>query len=168
MERRKATENTDREIVIKRVFNSPCKTLWKAWSDPEVLKRWWAPEGCTTPFCHVEFRVGGKLHYCMRMADGKDIWGLGIYREIIPHVRLVFTDSFADEKGNLVAPSHYGMSEDLGLETVVTVIFRESGGKTELTLKQTVNRSVPEREGMMEGWSQMFNRLARELEAIRS
>ena len=68
----------------------------------------------------------------MRSPEGKDYWVTGIYREIIPQERIVFSDSFADEKGNLVPATQYGMSADFSLKMVVTVTFEEIGGKTSL------------------------------------
>jgi uncharacterized protein YndB with AHSA1/START domain len=52
---------------------------------PERLIRWWAPKGFTTPFCKIDLRPGGILHYCMRSSEGLDIWGIGVYREIGEH-----------------------------------------------------------------------------------
>jgi uncharacterized protein YndB with AHSA1/START domain len=122
--------------------------------------RWWAPEGCTTPFCKVDLRPGGGFHYCMRLPDGREIWGLGIYREIVVPERIVYTDTFADAEGKPVPPAYYGMSAGHPSESLVTVTFAEHGGKTKLTLLHTISQSVEEREGTEQGWNQMFDRLA--------
>lgn len=71
----------------------------------------------------------------MRSPEGKDYWNTGVYREIVPLERIVCTDSFADEEGNVVPATYYGMSADFPLEMLLTVTFEEHGGKTKLTLR---------------------------------
>jgi uncharacterized protein YndB with AHSA1/START domain len=87
--------------------------------------RWWAPNGCSTSYCKVDLRPGGKFHYCMRLPEGREIWGMGIFREIVAPSRLVYIDSFADAQGNPVPPAHYGMSASHPAESLVTVTFEE-------------------------------------------
>ncbi|MBI4082130.1 MAG: SRPBCC domain-containing protein [Candidatus Lambdaproteobacteria bacterium] len=154
---------SDRELVITRTFAAPRSLVFKAWTEPEALMRWWAPKGCITPFCTVDLRPGGSFHYCMRLPEGRDIWGLGVYREIVEPERLVYADSFADERGNRVLPAHYGMSVGYPPETLVTVTFAEHDGSTTLTLRHSVLDSFPEREGIRQGWSEMLDRLAEDL-----
>jgi uncharacterized protein YndB with AHSA1/START domain len=153
----------DREIIITRVLNAPRELVFKAWTESEHLMRWWAPKGCTTPFCKIDLRPGGKFHYCMRMPEGRDIWGIGVYREIVAPSLLVYTDSFADAQGNPVPPAHYGMSASHPAETFVTVTFEEHEGKTKLTLRHAIPVSVEEREGTEHGWIEMLDRLAEDL-----
>ena len=150
----------DRGILITRIFDAPRKLVFEAWTKPEHLLRWWAPEGCTTPDCKVDLRPGGRFHYCMRTPEGRDIWGMGIYREIVAPSLLVYTDSFADAQGNPVPPAHYGMSASHPAETLVTVSFEEHEGKTILTLRHAIPESVEERKGTEQGWSEMLERLA--------
>ena len=123
-------DTKDQELFITRIFDAPCKSVWKAWTEPDLVKRWWGPKGFTSPYCKIDLRVGGKFLYCMRSPEGKDYWSTGIYREIIPEERIVFSDSFADESGNVVPATQYGMSADFPLEMLVTVTFEEIGGKT--------------------------------------
>ena len=74
----------------------------------------------------------------MRSPEGQDFWGTGVYREIIPLERIVYVDAFADEHGNTVPPSHYGMGDDWADELLVTVTFEDfEQGKTRLTLRHT-------------------------------
>ena len=76
-------------VVITRIFDAPRERVWKAWTDPEQLKHWWGPKGFTTPVFRADLRVGGALLYCMRSPEGKDYWGTGVYREIVPVTRIV-------------------------------------------------------------------------------
>jgi uncharacterized protein YndB with AHSA1/START domain len=153
------SKNKD-ELTITRIFDAPRGMLWKAWTDPDLLKRWWGPKNFTAPISNIDLRVGGKYLSCMRGPDGKDYWSTGVYREIIPLERVVCTDSFSDENGNVIPASHYGMSGDWPLEMLVTLTFEAQGERTKMTLK---HEGVP--VGMMQeltasGWSESFDKLA--------
>jgi len=152
-----ATEATGRELVIERVFDAPRELVWKAWTEPERVMRWWGPKGYTSPAAEIDLRVGGKYLWCMRSPEGQDLWSTGVYREIVPFERLVCTNSFADEHGNVVPASHYGIAADLPLQMVATVTFEDLGGKTKLTLRHEM------REGAGQGWSESFDKLAASL-----
>jgi len=151
------------ELVLARVFDAPRERVWKAWTEPEQFKRWWGPTGFTVPSCTIDLRVGGRYRYCMRSPDGKDYWATGAYREIVPTRKLVYTDSFADPKGNVVPATYYGMSAEIPLEMVVTVTFDELGGKTKMTLRHAGIPAGPDREGANQGWSESFDKLAASL-----
>jgi uncharacterized protein YndB with AHSA1/START domain len=163
VERRRSAETGKHELLITRVFDAPRDLVFKAWTDPARLMRWWAPKGCTTPHCTVDLRVGGVFHYCMRLPDGREIWGLGVYKEIVEPERVVYIDTFADAKGIPVPPAHYGMSSGHPSETLVTVTFSEQNGKTKLSLRHSIPESFVEREGIQKGWVDMLDRLADEL-----
>jgi uncharacterized protein YndB with AHSA1/START domain len=151
------------EIVITRVFDAPRELVWKAWTDPEHFKSWWGPKDYTCPFCEMDLRVGGKYLSCMRSPEGQEYWSTGVYREIIPMERIVFTDCFADEQGNIVPATHYGMSPDFPLEMLVTVTLEDQDGKTKITLKHTGIPTGPDSEGAQQGWNESFEKLAESL-----
>jgi uncharacterized protein YndB with AHSA1/START domain len=161
--RNPAGEPTEGELVITRVFEAPRELVWKAWTEPERCKRWWGPKGFTAPVCRIDLRVGGAYLNCMRSPEGQDYWSTGVYLEIAPPERLVCTDCFADEKGNVVPATHYGMSADFPLEMLVTVTFEEEGGKTKLTLKHAGLSSGKDLDDCREGWSQSLDKLAEAL-----
>jgi len=162
-----ATTMKERDLVIMRIIDAPRELVFKAWTDPKHLVHWWGPKGFTTPFCTVDLRPGGVFIFCMRSPDGRDFWGRGVYREIAEPERIVYTDSFSDEEGNLVEPAYYGMSRNFPSETLVTVTFGEHEGKTKVTLRHVVSESVPERDEMQQGWSEMFDRLTEYLANIK-
>jgi uncharacterized protein YndB with AHSA1/START domain len=157
-------EPADRALVIERVFDAPRELVWKAWTEPEHMMRWLGPKDFTAPHITIDLRVGGKYLHCMRGPDGNDFWSTGVYREIVPLERIVATDSFADENGNVVPATHYGMGADIPIEMLVTVTFEEiEGGKTKMTL-----RHVGLLEGEMKdltgaGWNESFDKLAESL-----
>jgi uncharacterized protein YndB with AHSA1/START domain len=158
----KTMENMDEnrnELIITRVFNVPRQLVWRAWTDPEIIKHWWGAITFKTTHFEIDFRIGGCMLYNMRSPDGQVIWGTGKYREIVPFERLVVTDSFADEKGNIVSASYYGMGEGFPLELLVTVTLENLGEKTKLTLKHTGLPAGKMLEYTKEGWNQSFEKL---------
>lgn len=164
-EQKSTIETRGNDLVITRIFNAPREIVFKAWTEPEHCLRWWGPKTYTCPACTMDLRVGGKYVCCMRSPEGQDIWSTGIYKEIVVPERLVMTDSFADEHGNVVPGSHYGMTGDFPLELLVTVTFEDLGGKTKMILTHS---GLPQGK-MMEmtgsGWSEMFDKLDEALRA---
>ena len=146
------------ELLIIREFDAPVSHVWKTWTDPVSIRRWWGPKGYTTPSGNIDLRVGGSYLFCMRSPDGKDIWSTGVYKEIIPLRRIVCTDSFADEKGNVVPAAFYGMEAGYPLEMLVTVTFAEIDGKTRLTLRHTGFTSDEDCEAAQIGWREMLDK----------
>jgi len=156
-------ERGTQKIQIIRIFDASRELVWKAWTDPQHFRRWWGPKDYTCPFCEMDFRVGGKYLNCMRSPEGKEYWGTGVFREIIPMERIVFTDCFADEQGNVVPATHYGMSPDFPLEMLVIVTFEDLDGKTKMTLEHIGIPTGPDSEGAQQGWSESFDKLANTL-----
>jgi uncharacterized protein YndB with AHSA1/START domain len=150
-------------LVITRTFDAPRELVWKAWTDPERMKLWWGPERFTAPACRMDLRVGGRFHFCMRSPQGQDFWNTGEYLEIVKPLRLVYTDQFADEKGNIVPASHYGLPGDWPQETVVTVTFEEINGKTKMTLRHAGITAGVKSEMTGAGWNGSFDKLAASL-----
>jgi uncharacterized protein YndB with AHSA1/START domain len=148
-----------RDVVLSRVFFAPREIVWQAWTQPERLTQWFAPEHFTAAAAKVELRPGGQFLYCMRTPEGAEYWGRGIYREIVPPERLVYVDSFADEEGNPVKPEQYGLSPDYPAETLLTVTLEDQGKKTLLTLRHA-GLPVGEASDLTEaGWRSQLDRL---------
>lgn len=147
------------ELVIERVFDAPRELVWKAWTDPEAMMQWWGPRGYTTPHCEIDARTGGTFFLCMRSPEGNDIWVKGEYREVVEPERIVCTDCFADEHGNIVPASHYGMEGDFPLEMLITVMLEDMGGKTKMTLRHEGLPAGEQRDGANVGWNESFDRL---------
>ena len=153
---------TGRELVITRTLDAPREVVWRAWTDPRHMRHWWGPRDYTTPVCEIDLRVGGKWFFCMRSPDGHDIWCTGVYREIAPPERLVFTDCFADERGNVVPATHYGMPDDIPLEMLVTVTLEEQNGRTLMTMRHEGLPSTMTADAGS-GWGSSFDKLEEEL-----
>lgn len=150
----------DIALVITRVFDAPRSRVFKAWTEPESLKRWWAPKGFTCPVANVDLRPGGGYLTCMRSPEGKDYWSKGVYREVIEPERIVSTDSFADENGNAVSPQEYGMSADWPAEATIEATFTDHDGKTEVTVRHSPIKPGDEREMCRQGWNECLDKLA--------
>ena len=157
-------------LVIERVFDAPVELVWRAWTEPEHARRWWGPKGFTAPTTKIDFRIGGKYLFAMQSPDfneGRPIWSTGFYREIVPLERIVCTDSFADEDGNIVPATDYGMADDFPLEMVVTVTFEDLGGRTRMTLRHEGMPAGEMSEGASVGWNESFDKLAESLRSPR-
>ena len=148
------------ELVITRIFNAPRELVWKAWTEPEHCMRWWGPKNFTTPHCQIDFRVGGQYLSCMRSPEGQDFWSGGAYLEIVPLEKIVCTDHFADDKGNIVPASYYGMAGDYPLELKVSVTFEELNGQIKMTLRHIGVPAGEMSEMTSTGWNEMFDKLA--------
>lgn len=147
-------------LTIIRNFDAPRELVWKAWTEPEHFKKWFGPKNFTCPFCKIDLKVGGRYLSCMRSPEGMEFWITGEFREIIYLKRLIYTDSFADENGNEVPASQYGMPGDWSSELIVTINFEDINGKTRMTLSHT---GIPEGEISHQttaGWNEMFDKLA--------
>jgi len=156
-------ESIGQALIIERVFDAPRELVWRAWTEPEMAMRWWGPKGFTAPACEIDFRVGGKILSAMQSPEfneGRPIWSTGVYREIDPLERIVMSDSFADEHGNVVPATHYGMGEEFPLEMLVTVTFEDLDGKTRMTLRHEGLPAGEMKDGAGAGWNESFDKLA--------
>ncbi|HMK48926.1 MAG TPA: SRPBCC domain-containing protein [Thermodesulfovibrionales bacterium] len=155
------------DLLIVRVFTAPRKLVWKAWTDAELMKRWWGPKGFTTLFNKIDLRVNGTYLNCMRSPEGRDYWSTGTYRAIAEPERIALTDSFADEKGNVVPATYYGMASDFPLEIPVEVTFEAYDGNTKLTLRHVGIPPGAERDATEQGWAESLYKLADVLKRLR-
>jgi uncharacterized protein YndB with AHSA1/START domain len=159
-----ATDTQQPEVVITRDFNAPREEVWKALTDPNWLKQWWGPRNFTAPVIQNDLRVGGKYLYCMRSPDGKEYWSTGNFRKIDVPKRLVYTDSFSDEKGNVVSPTYNGFRPDFPIETLVDITLEDQKGKTRLTLKWYNPPFEKDRSDAIVGWNESLDKMAEFLE----
>ncbi len=116
----------EQEFVVERHFTAPRTLMFQVFTQPEHLKRWWAPQPYTIPVCTIDLRPGGIWHYCLRSPEGQEQWARNVYREIVSPEKLVYTSTFADEHANPIE----GMPEHL-----TTVIFTEEAGKTQVSAR---------------------------------
>jgi uncharacterized protein YndB with AHSA1/START domain len=149
------------ELTITHIFNASLDVVWRAWTDPEIFKRWWGPKEFTTPIVKIDLKVGGKHFNCMQAPDGENFCSIGTYQEIKPEEKLVVTDSFADENGQIVPSTYYGLGEGFPMEMLLKIYFQEKEGKTELTLRHSNIENISESDlnDMRQGWIESLEKL---------
>jgi len=144
----KVTTPSDREIVLTRVFDAPGRLVFDAFSQPELLKRWFGPRGWSLAVCEVDLKVGGGFRFVLRGPGGRETGMRGVYREIVRPERSVHMESFDDYPG----------------ESQVTAVLVEHQGKTTLTVtilypSQEVRDAVL-KSGMEHGAAESYDKLA--------
>jgi uncharacterized protein YndB with AHSA1/START domain len=163
---------TAQEFVLTREFDAPRELVWKAFTDPEHMKQWWGPKGATVTHAKIDLRPGGIYLYGMRTADGHEMWGKFVYREIVPPERIVFINSFSDANGGI---TRHPMSPDWPLELLSTFTFTEKDGKTTFTITwkpynadEAGNQAFEAaRKGMAFGWGGTLDQLTEYLAKIQ-
>jgi uncharacterized protein YndB with AHSA1/START domain len=123
------------EFTISRTFDAPREAVWKAWSDPGALQKWWGPKGSTIRVLKFDFRPGGLFHYSMEYQPGQPIYGRFVYREIAAPERIVFVNSFSDEAGGITRAPFPQLGDKWPLEVLNVMTLTEQGGKTTLALR---------------------------------
>ncbi len=136
-----ATQSVNKEnLVVTRLIDAPVELVWKAWTDPQHVTKWWGPKYYTSPSCKIDFREGGKYVFAMRAPKdqgGQDSYTAGVYTKIIPMELLEFTQGLSDEDGNRIDPTSIGMPPDFPAEIRTVVTFkRVRGDMTELTVTE--------------------------------
>jgi uncharacterized protein YndB with AHSA1/START domain len=145
----KVSTPSDREIQLTRLFDAPRHLVFEAMTKPEHVRRWWGclGEGYSVPVCEIDLRPGGKWRFVNRHPNG-EVAFYGVYREITPPERLVFTEIFE------AFPD---------AESVVTAVFSEEGGKTRLTATAAYPssdvRDAVIKSGMEKGAATSYDRL---------
>ncbi len=127
------------DLVVTRIIDAPVELVWKAWTVPEHVMRWWGPKYYTSPSCKIDLREGGKYIFCMRAPKdqgGQDMYTAGVYKKIVPMERLEFTQSLADKDGNPIDPIKAGMPPDFPKEIRTVLVFKAKGNMTELTITE--------------------------------
>ncbi len=142
--------DADRRLRIVRTFAAPREAVFRAWTDPAQVAKWWGPKDFTVPEIAMDVRPGGKWRTCMRSPDGADLYVRGVFREIVAPERLVLTWAWETDG----EPGH---------ETVITVEFHERGGETELILTQELFEAVEGRDNHRQGWTSSFECLDEQL-----
>ncbi len=148
-----------RELNITRIFDAPRELVWRAWTDPKIVRKWWGPRGVTNPTCEVDARPGGMINIVM--LAGKELgpmagmkWPMvGTFKEVKPQSRLVIEGGAADD------------AQQIFLETEMTVDFEDLDGRTRINLHIKVTKINNEERGMQalygmeRGWAQSIDKL---------
>jgi len=147
---------------FSRIFDAPRALVWKAWTTPEYVMKWWGPKGFTSPMCRIDLRVGGRFTYSMRTPDGHVGYNGGEFREIVPLEKIVWLWYFADADGNRVSPAQYGFPDEDREGNIDEILFEDYGnGQTKLTYtRNDPTATKEEQEGAAAGYGEIFDKLA--------
>lgn len=142
------------ELSITRTFDAPAMLVFQIWAEREHMQQWLGPRGFTCTSLELDFRPGGAWRGCIESEQYGASWMGGVYREIVPGQRLVFTFAWEESPGRP------------GVETLVTVTFVEHEGKTTQTFHQVPFASVESRDSHIDGWGECFGRQQRYVERL--
>ena len=148
-----AEPENDRELVLTRLIDASPEKLYRCWTEPALLKQWFAPKPYETPVAEMDVRAGGANLIVMRGPDGQDMPNRGIYLEVVPNQRLVFTDAFTEA---------WQPSQKPFMTVILT--FEEKDDKTLYTARvrhwTAEDRETHEKMGFHQGWGLCTEQLA--------
>lgn len=156
-------ETKDRELIMERIFDAPPHLMFEVWSSCEHLKNWWGPKEWPMDECEMDFREGGKWHFCLRGPnEGDESWGLAVYKEIDKPRKIVYQDNFSDKDGNI--------NEEMPGMLITVELFEHEGktryvGTTLFDTPETREKVVE--MGVVEGMNSSMERLDNYLSNIQ-
>ena len=143
----------DRELVLDRLIDAPRQAVWRCWTEPELLRQWFAPKPWTTSKVEIDLRPGGACNTVMADPDGKEFPGDGCYLEVVPNERLTFTDAmttgFVPVDGKPFMVASIELSDEDGKTRYVATARHWSAE----------DREQHEKMGFHEGWGQCADQL---------
>ena len=141
------------ELNLTRVIDAPRQTLWRCWTEPELIKQWFTPRPWTTPVVEVDVRPGGASRMIFRGPDGEEFPNHGVYLEVVPGERLVFTDAFTAGWVPSAKPFMTGI-----------ISFADEAGGTRYDARvlhwSAEDRALHEEMGFHDGWGRATDQLA--------
>jgi len=139
------TESHENELVLTRLIDAPRAQVYRAWTDPDLLKQWFAPKPWTVPRAELDVRPGGGNLIVMRGPDGQDMPNRGVYLEVVPNERIVFTDAYTA-----------GWAPSAKPFMTVILTFADEDGKTRYTARvrhwSKEDKEQHETMGFHAGW----------------
>jgi len=125
------------DLVLTRIIDAPVEAVWAAWTQPDLVMRWWGPDGFTAPMARIDFREGGTSLVCMHSPRFGNLYSTWRYREIEPKQRIEYIHNLADENGTNIDPGKIGMPPDFPIDQRHTVVFRAvDNGRTEVIVTE--------------------------------
>lgn len=148
------SDASSRTLSLRRTFDAPLKLVWSAWTQPEHIAEWWGPKGMKTEIVEHNFKVGGSWKYSMKMPDGSNFIGEGVYSVIVELQKIFSSANFKP------------MTE--GVE--IQALFEGNGDKTNFTFNVIHPTEEyckqQEKMGFYNGWGSTFDRLAALVSAL--
>jgi uncharacterized protein YndB with AHSA1/START domain len=144
----------EHDLVLTRIIDAPREKLYRAWTEPELMKQWFAPRPYTTPVVETDLRTGGNSFIVMRSPEGQDMPLHGVYLEVVENERIVFTDAYKKAWEPSAKPFF----------TAIVTFEDAGGGKTRYTARArhwaAADREAHEKMGFHEGWGICADQLA--------
>jgi uncharacterized protein YndB with AHSA1/START domain len=157
-------ETSDRmttDLVVVRLIDAPVEAVWNAWSDPDLVRQWWGPDGFTCSVANLAFHEGGTTLVCMSSPEYGEMCNTWTYRRIVPMQRIEFDSRFADAEGNAVAPAALGMPPEVPDPVPHVVTLQPDGDRrTKLTVTERGYVEGPALDMSKLGQEQCMDKLA--------
>jgi uncharacterized protein YndB with AHSA1/START domain len=147
------------DLTLRRIINAPPALVWKVWTNPEHLKKWWAPAPWTTVECELQLRPGGIFRTVMRSPQGQEFPHVGCFLDLVENEKIVWTNAL--EPGYRPAPDEADGCAALPFTAIL--ILEDQGGKTNYSVrvlhKDEEGRKKHEEMGFHEGWNACLDQL---------
>ncbi|MEL7163935.1 MAG: SRPBCC domain-containing protein [Pseudomonadota bacterium] len=146
-------------VRVERELDAPIDLVWKLWTDPELFKQWYGPNGMSVPIAEMDVQAGGTRKICMSMQTPEramEMWFIGVFKEVTEPTRLIYTESMCDADGTIIKPQSMRMPDTFPDVTEIIVELSEAGGKTRMVM---VHVGVEEGSAGAGGWNQAFDKL---------
>ncbi len=154
-------------IRIERILNHSIEKVYEGWTNPNLLMKWYAPEGCTIRFKTIDVKQGGTFHSCISNPEFGDCWVIGEYLQLVRPKKIVQTLVIADENGKAVAPIDAGHDPNWVPKTTLSITLEKmEGNQTRLILEQDVSEKLARKTGAYQSWLSMLDNLENELKGI--
>ena len=137
---------SERELVVTRTFSAPARVVFEAWTRAELFRQWWVPRsiGMTLRSCELDVRVGGRYRICFDMESGEHSEVGGVYREVVPNEKLVFS---------------WAWHSTAERESLVTVSIKPDGAGSLMVFTHEQFFDEAARDGHAKGWNELFNQM---------
>lgn len=143
------------DLVLERIIDVSPELIWKAWTTPEYLKRWFCPKPWSVSECEIDLRPGGIVRTVMRSPDGMTFPNVGCYLEVVPHKRLVWTAA--------LLPGYRPAPADSGLLFTATILLEPHGKGTKYTAiaihGSEADAQKHEKMGFHQGWGTALDQM---------
>jgi uncharacterized protein YndB with AHSA1/START domain len=154
----------EKKIAVHRIYDAPVELVWKTWTEPELVKRWWGPDMFTCPYAKIDFREGGVSVVMMRAPEklgGQDSYCVWAYTKIVHLESIEYIQNMSDKDGNIVSPVSVGMPPDFPTDIRTEVIFKSlSANRTEMTVTEYADMGQMSHFAML-GLEQCMDKLGR-------
>ncbi|TGM58432.1 SRPBCC domain-containing protein [Leptospira adleri] len=167
-------ETADRILILTRIFDAPKNLIFKLWTTPEHVARWWGPNGFTNPICEIDLRPGGNYYYVMRSPEGIDYPIRGTFLEVIPDEKIVYTETLDEHPKEWLESmrNEIGTGEEFASNSVITVTFeKEPVDRTKIKIHTLFRTNEIKgaflKMGMIEGWSESLDRFDAEVKRTK-